>query len=127
HDIGKIAIPDVILLKPAELTPAEYEVIKTHCRIGDDILAPILLFETERKIIRHHHERWDGKGYPDGLAGEQIPFFARLLAVADAFDAMTTDRPYRKAMTRKEAVAELKKNEGRQFDPQMVKPFVESL
>lgn len=127
HDIGKIAIPDVILLKPAALTEEEYEVIKNHCQIGDNILAPILLFETERKIIRHHHERWDGKGYPDGLSGERIPFFSRLLAVADAYDAMTTTRPYRQAMTPAEAIAELRKNEGRQFDPRLVKPFVESL
>lgn len=127
HDIGKIAIPDAILLKPAPLTAEEHEIIKNHCQIGDNILAPILLFEAERKIIRHHHERWDGKGYPDGLSGEQIPFFARLLAVADAFDAMTTDRPYRKAMTREEAVAELRKYEGRQFDPKLIQPFINSL
>ncbi|HOX93455.1 MAG TPA: response regulator [Syntrophales bacterium] len=127
HDIGKIAIPDAILLKPAPLTAEEHEVIKRHCQIGDNILAPILLFEAERKIIRHHHERWDGKGYPDGLSGEQIPFFARLLAVADAFDAMTTDRPYRKAMTREQAIDELRKYEGRQFDPKLIQPFIESL
>lgn len=124
HDIGKIAIPDNILLKPGGLTNEEYAVIKNHPEIGDHILAPILLLETERKIIRHHHERWDGKGYPDGLAGEDIPVLSRILSVADAFDAMVTDRPYRKGMNGEEAAAELKKNSGRQFDSRVVDAFL---
>ena len=104
HDIGKIAIPDHILLKPDELTGEEYDIIKNHSTIGDDILTPIALFEKERKIIRHHHENWDGSGYPDGLAGEAIPLLSRLIAVADAYDAMTTNRPYRLSMSHDEAV-----------------------
>jgi response regulator RpfG family c-di-GMP phosphodiesterase len=127
HDIGKIAIPDNILLKPGRLTAEEYAVIKNHPGVGDNILAPVLLLETERKIIRHHHERWDGKGYPDGLAGEEIPVLSRILSVADAFDAMVTDRPYRKGMSREEAVAELKENSGRQFDSQVVDAFLRKL
>jgi len=126
HDIGKIAIPDHILLKPDELTGEEYDIIKTHSTIGDDILTPIALFEKERKIIRHHHESWDGSGYPDGLAGEAIPLLARLIAVADAYDAMTTDRPYRVSMSHEEAVTELRRNGGGQFDPRIVDAFIDS-
>jgi len=124
HDIGKIAIPDHILLKPDELTGEEYGIIKNHSTIGDDILTPIALFEKERKIIRHHHENWDGSGYPDGLAGEAIPLLSRLIAVADAYDAMTTNRPYRMSMSHDEAVTELHRNGGGQFDPQVVNAFI---
>jgi len=127
HDIGKIAIPDHILLKPDELTGEEYDVIKTHCTIGDDILTPIALFEKERKIIRHHHENWDGSGYPDGLAGDQIPLLSRMISVADAYDAMTTNRPYRSSMSPEEAVTELRRFGGTQFDPKVVDAFIGSL
>jgi putative nucleotidyltransferase with HDIG domain len=124
HDIGKIAIPDYILLKPDELTEEEYSIIKSHSTIGDDILTPIALFEKERNIIRHHHENWDGSGYPDGLAGEAIPLLSRLIAVADAYDAMTTNRPYRRSMSHTEAICELRRVGGAQFDPQVVDAFI---
>jgi putative nucleotidyltransferase with HDIG domain len=126
HDIGKIAIPDYILLKPRELTGEEYDIIKNHSTIGDDILTPIALFEKERTIIRHHHENWDGSGYPDGLVGETIPLLSRMIAVADAYDAMTTNRPYRLSMSHREAISELQKNGGAQFDPQVVDAFIRS-
>ena len=99
HDIGKIAIPDRILLKKGRLTRTEYELMKTHPIIGDDLCRTVRLLETVRPIVRHHHERLDGRGYPDGLAGEEIPLLARIVKVVDVFDALTTDRPYRKALT----------------------------
>ncbi|HTZ39295.1 MAG TPA: HD domain-containing phosphohydrolase [Syntrophales bacterium] len=126
HDIGKIAIPDYILLKPRELTGEEYCIIKSHSTIGDNILTPIALFEKERTVIRHHHEYWNGSGYPDGLAGESIPLLSRLIAVADAYDAMTTNRPYRLCMSHNEAISELCRNGGVQFDPQVVNAFIQS-
>jgi putative nucleotidyltransferase with HDIG domain len=124
HDIGKIAIPDHILLKPDELSEVEYDIIKSHSTIGNDILTPIALFEQERTVIRHHHENWDGSGYPDGLAGKAIPLLSRLIAVADAYDAMTTNRPYRLSMSHHEAVSELRRNSGIQFDPRVVEAFI---
>lgn len=110
-----------------ELTGEEYAIIKTHCTIGDDILTPIALFEKERKIIRHHHENWDGTGYPDGLAGDQIPLLSRMISVADAYDAMTTNRPYRASMSPDEAITELRRFGGTQFDPKVVDAFIGSL
>jgi HD-GYP domain-containing protein (c-di-GMP phosphodiesterase class II) len=95
--------------------------------IGENILKPLPILDTERLIIRHHHERWDGNGYPDGLQGANIPFFSRMLAVADAFDAMTNNRPYRKAMEIDAAVAELKRNVNRQFDEEIVEYFINTL
>ena len=127
HDIGKIAIPDNILLKPDRLTYEEFSVIKNHSVIGEQILKPVLLFEKEIKTIRHHHERWDGKGYPDGLAGEAIPLTARILTVVDSFDAMTNNRPYRKALSIEEAVEEMKINSGSQFDKRIVDSFLSIL
>jgi response regulator RpfG family c-di-GMP phosphodiesterase len=127
HDIGKISIPDDILLKPGRLTTYEFDVIKNHPVIGENILKPLPILDTERLIIRHHHERWDGNGYPDGLQGTNIPFFSRMLAVADAFDAMTNNRPYRKAMEIDAAVAELKRNVNRQFDEEIVEFFINTL
>ncbi len=124
HDIGKIAIPDNILLKPGGLTDEEYDTIKTHPEIGENILKSIKLFETERKIVRHHHERWDGKGYPDGLSGKEIPFLSRILSVADAYDAMTSDRPYRKGLPVEKAISELRRNSDTQFDKEVVDVFV---
>jgi response regulator RpfG family c-di-GMP phosphodiesterase len=127
HDIGKISIPDDILLKPGRLTTYEFDVIKKHPVIGENILKPLPILDTERLIIRHHHERWDGNGYPDGFQGSNIPFFSRMLAVADAFDAMTNNRPYRKAMEIDAAVAELKRNVNRQFDEEIVDYFISTL
>jgi response regulator RpfG family c-di-GMP phosphodiesterase len=124
HDVGKIGIPDSVLLKPGRLTDDELLIIKSHPEIGDRILRPILLFEQERAVILHHHERWDGNGYPEGLAGEEIPFLSRILAVADAFDAMTNTRPYRSAMPIAAAVAEIEKNSHTQFDPCVVEVFL---
>jgi len=120
HDVGKIAIPDNVLLKPDRLTLEEFMIIKTHPDVGERILRPILLFDQERNIILHHHERWDGKGYPTGLAGSDIPLLSRILAVADSFDAMTNNRPYRSAMSIADAVVELGKNRNTQFDGQIV-------
>jgi len=127
HDIGKIAIPDNVLLKPGHLTEEEYAVIKTHPIIGENILKSITLFDTERNIIRHHHERWDGKGYPDGLSGTDIPMLSRILSVADSFDAMISDRPYRKGLKIEEAIDELKRNSNLQFDRTVVDAFITTL
>lgn len=99
HDIGKVAVPDAILLKPGQLTPAEYAVMKEHAVVGERICAPLKSFHLVQPIIRHHHERLDGSGYPDGLKGDAIPLTARVLTVVDVFDALTTDRPYRKALS----------------------------
>lgn len=123
HDLGKIAIPDEILHKPSKLTDEEYEIIKTHPEAGEVILTPLKFLKKVAKIVRHHQERWDGKGYPDGLKGEEIPLEARIIAVADAFDAMTSNRPYRKAMPVEEAVQEILRNSGTQFDPKVVDAF----
>ena len=124
HDIGKIAIPDNILLKPGGLTDDEYNTIKTHPVIGENILKSIKLFETERKIVRHHHERWDGRGYPDGLSSDKIPFLSRILSVADSYDAMTSDRPYRKGLSVEKAISELRRNVDTQFDKKIVDAFI---
>ncbi|HYA40767.1 MAG TPA: HD domain-containing phosphohydrolase [Syntrophobacteraceae bacterium] len=124
HDIGKIGVRDSILNKPGPLTKEEYEMVKKHPSIGDSIVSELGLISEERSIIRHHHERWDGKGYPDGLAGEQIPMLARIVSVVDAFDAMTSKRAYRDAMSREEAVAELRRNSGKQFDPRALEAFL---
>ncbi len=124
HDIGKIGIDDAILRKPDKLTPEEFEVMKSHTVKGDEILATIPDLRPVRPIVRSHHERWDGKGYPDGLAGEAIPLLARVVAVADTFDAMTSDRPYRKGMAPEVAFAEIEKQSGKQFDPACAAAFL---
>jgi putative two-component system response regulator len=98
HDIGKIAIPDRVLLKKGRLTPEEYRLMQQHPVIGDDLCSTVRSFEAVRCIVRHHHERLDGRGYPDGLAGDEIPLLARIVGIVDVFDALTTDRPYRKAL-----------------------------
>jgi putative nucleotidyltransferase with HDIG domain len=123
HDIGKIGVPDNILRKPAALSEAEWTVMKRHPEFGARIVAGIPFLEDVARIVRHHHERWDGKGYPDGLAGEAIPIGARIFAVADSFDAMTSDRPYRRAMSIDEARAEVARCRGTQFDPVVADAF----
>ena len=120
HDIGKLAIPESILCKPEPLTPEERLRIEQHTVIGDQILAPIEFLADVRPLVRGGHERWDGAGYPDGLAGEDIPLGARIIFACDAYDAMTTDRPYRAALGLDVAAAELAANAGTQFDPAVV-------
>src|SRR5690606_5964645 len=110
HDLGKITISDATLLKPSKLDDHEFEEMKRHSVDGAEIMGHISIFEEVSIIIRHHHERWDGNGYPDGISGEDIPVGSRLIAVADTFDAMTTDRPYRAALPRQVAIDEIRKN-----------------
>ena len=124
HDIGKIGIRDDILLKPGPLTDEEYEKIKEHPVIGADIISKLGLWDREMEIIRHHHERYDGRGYPDGLAGEDIPKLARIMSVADCYDAMASDRAYRKKMDKESVLKIIRKNSGTQFDPKAVEAFL---
>jgi len=105
HDIGKLAVPESILLKPGPLTPEERKIMEKHTIDGERICAPLRSFRHVLPIIRHHHEKWDGSGYPDGLKGEKIPLTARILQVTDIYDALTTDRPYRKALPLEKALA----------------------
>ncbi len=123
HDIGKIAVPDGILVKPDKLTYWEYAQMKTHSAEGARIVAKFGRLREAVPIIRHHHERWDGQGYPDGLAGEEILLEAAIVGLADAWDAMTTDRPYHRALTEEEAFAELSAGRGAQFAPEVVDAF----
>jgi HD-GYP domain-containing protein (c-di-GMP phosphodiesterase class II) len=123
HDIGKIAVDDAVLRKPGKLTSEEFEMMKTHVLKGTAILQPIPGMSPMLPIIRNHHERWDGAGYPDGLAGGQIPPLARIVAVADAFDAMTSDRPYRRALPLTKAFQEVLNQSGSQFDPACVEAW----
>ncbi|MGW8324389.1 MAG: HD domain-containing phosphohydrolase [Desulfobacterales bacterium] len=125
HDIGKIGIPDKILLKPGRLTDDEYKIIKKHPVIGSNIIGHLGMWTDEQDIIRHHHERFDGKGYPDNLKGEDIPFLARILSVADVYDALTTDRSYRQRMSGDDAAEIIKENAGSQFDPTIVDVFLD--
>ena len=125
HDVGKIGVSDSILLKPGALTDEEWAVMRTHPVIGESMLSGIDFLGPALPIVRSHHERWDGKGYPDGLAGEDIPVGARIVAVCDAYDAMTSDRPYRSAMSVEDACAELERNSGAQFDPRCVDVLVD--
>jgi HD-GYP domain-containing protein (c-di-GMP phosphodiesterase class II) len=124
HDIGKIGIPGNILNKPDKLTDEEFAVMAEHTIIGERIISAIDYLAPIGKAIRAAHERWDGRGYPDGVAGEAIPRPARILFVCDAFHAMTSDRPYRKAMPAEEALEELRRNAGKQFDPEVVEAFL---
>jgi putative nucleotidyltransferase with HDIG domain len=120
HDIGKIAIPDAILTKPAALTDEEYEVMKTHSLEGARIAAKFGRLRESVPVIRHHHERWDGRGYPGGLAADRIPRAAAIVGLADAWDAMTTERPYSAAMSHAAALEELRLGHGTQFAPEVV-------
>lgn len=124
HDIGKIAIPEAILHKPARLTDEEYTIMKTHSEIGYNILKSTTEFITIAPIVLHHHERWDGNGYPSKLKGEDIPLFSRIISVADAYEAMTSDRVYRPKKSKESAVAELLRCRGTQFDPTIVDLFI---
>jgi response regulator RpfG family c-di-GMP phosphodiesterase len=125
HDVGKIGVPDDILLKPAPLTDAERARMKTHTVLGEQMLGGVAFLQGEGlRVVRSHHERWDGGGYPDGMAGAEIPLGARIFAVADALDAMTSDRPYRRAMPWAAAAREIREQSGHQFDPAVVNAFV---
>jgi HD-GYP domain-containing protein (c-di-GMP phosphodiesterase class II) len=125
HDIGKIGVPDAILLKPGSLTAQERKVMQQHVQYGYNILAPITDARHTLDIALYHHERWDGKGYPYGLAAEQIPLVARLFSIVDVFDALTSDRPYRTAWDHSQVLEYISAQSGTQFDPQIVRLFLE--
>ena len=129
HDIGKIGVPDDILKKPGNLTADEFEIVKRHPLIGEEILKPMQhpLFTIPRQIVRWHHERLDGSGYPDGLKGDEIPLAAKITFVADAYDAMTSERPYRTGMPVETAFKELRKHAGKQFEPEIVEVLCDLL
>ncbi len=129
HDIGKIGIPDAILLKPGKFEPPEWEIMKTHASIGGALLEgdDSDLMRMAREIALTHHEKWDGSGYPEGLVGEAIPQAGRIAALADAFDALTSERPYKKPWTIEDTVELIKENSGKHFDPQLVEVFLQEL
>jgi putative two-component system response regulator len=127
HDVGKIGVPEAILSKPGPLTDEEWTVMRRHPVIGEEICRPLVSSRLFTPIVRHHHERWDGLGYPDKLVGERIPLGARIVAIVDAFDAMVHDRPYRPAMPLERALQELRTGAGRQFDPGLVPLFVSAV
>ena len=126
HDIGKIGVRETVLNKPGRLTDEEFRHVQYHPEIGEHILAPIADDEEILKLVRHHHERYDGTGYPDQLKGDQIPLCSRILAVSDAYEAMTSERPYRSKMSDEEAYEEIKRNRGIQFDPEVADAFLKS-
>ncbi len=129
HDIGKLSVPEYILLKPSKLSEAEYEIVKRHTIVGYAMLEGYYWLDDIRHIARWHHERWDGRGYPDGLKGEEIPLEVRIVSIADSFDAMTSNRTYRKALTLESALSEIENQSEKQFDPELVKiapPVLES-
>jgi putative nucleotidyltransferase with HDIG domain len=127
HDLGKIGIPERILRKPGPLTEDEREIMRRHPVTGAQIVAPLEFFDEGAVIVRHHHERLDGSGYPDGLSGDGIPLGARIVAVADVYDALTSSRPYRAALTRKEAIELIHRESGRTLDAVVVSGLVEAL
>ncbi len=120
HDVGKLSIPDSIIKKPAKLSSEEFDIMKTHTTAGERILPSSTFFEIARQIAKCHHEKWDGSGYPDGLVGEDIPLPARIVAVADVFDALTNARPYKESWPVEKALEELKRNSGSHFDPYLI-------
>lgn len=126
HDLGKIGVRESVLNKLGRLTDEEFQHVKYHCEMGEHILTPIVEDEEILKVVRHHHERYDGTGYPDGLKYEQIPLGARILAVADSYDAMTSERPYRKAMSAEATCAEIERGKRTQFDPEVADAFLKS-
>jgi HD-GYP domain-containing protein (c-di-GMP phosphodiesterase class II) len=125
HDIGKVGVPEAILAKPGPLDSEEWKLMREHPAIGSRIIEPIRFLTGAMEIVRSHHERWDGAGYPDGLAREEIPLTARIFAVADSFDAMTSDRPYRRALSLEAALEEIRQGAGTQFDPLAARRFLE--
>lgn len=129
HDIGKIGIPDAILQKPGKLTPDEWEIMKTHASVGATIIGEdnSSLLKIARTIALCHHEKWDGSGYPNGLAGEAIPVEARIVAIADVFDALTSTRPYKKSWSIEDATAYIQNESGKHFDPDLVQAFIQVL
>ena len=127
HDIGKIGIPESILNKPGRLDDQEFEVIKSHPVLGVSILGSVEFLKNVVPVIKHHHERYDGKGYPDKLKGTDIPYLARIVSIADTYDAMTTNRPYRKALTAEESLKEIERCKGTQFDPELADLFIEMI
>jgi putative two-component system response regulator len=128
HDIGKVGIPDAILGKTGKHTPEEWEVMKSHVLIGEQICRPLRTMKEVLPLIRHHHERWDGSGYPDGLKGEEIPLVARIFQIIDIYDALTSERPYKRAFTVQEAISILREETDRGWrDPQLVEYFFEFL
>ena len=127
HDIGKIGVPEAILNKPGPLAEEEFNRMKEHSVLGEKICNPLKSMSCIVNIIRHHHERFDGNGYPDGLKGEEIPIGARIMAIVDSFDAMILDRPYRKKMAREKAIEILKEEAGKQWDPKLVEIFIKKI
>ena len=124
HDIGKIGIPVAVLDKPGKLTDEEYDIIKQHPRIGARIVEPIAAYAPVLPMVLQHHEHFNGRGYPDGVAGEELSLGARILAVADVYDALISDRPYRKGMELEKTLSIIKENSGTQFDPNAVEAFL---
>lgn len=129
HDIGKIGIPDRVLLKPGRLDTEERKIMETHCEIGRQIIGSgsTMLLQTAAMVAYTHHEKWDGSGYPEGLSGNDIPLFSRILAIADVFDALTSARPYKKAWTAEDALIEIKRCSGSHFEPALIEVFIRSL
>lgn len=127
HDIGKIGVPDSVLLKPSRLTEEEFDEMKLHPSKSWEILKDFEVFQDVARYAKHHHERYDGRGYPDALKGEEIPFFSRIILIADTFDAMTSTRPYRKGLSYDIAFSELQEFSGSQFDPDLVVHFINAM
>jgi putative nucleotidyltransferase with HDIG domain len=125
HDIGKIGMPELVLKKPGRLTTAELEIFKRHSQLGSRIVSAVTELEEVGRAILHHHERFDGGGYPDQLVGDRIPLLSRILAVCDSYDAMTSDRPYRDSVPHRQAIDEIARCKGRQFDPAVAQAFVQ--